>query len=327
MHNNIYMTTIDGGISLKKRSSVEISRTKTKKMYEKYNMQKDFDSSKNNKNIFFALSKNSSNSQLEKNIKQTIIIMKNEIENKKKIFQERKKNLANKFISTENIINNLKANNKLQPHIRLPLPNIDNSIIKKNNSFEYNEKSQKKIIKRLKTEINFKAQNEELFKRYSEVIESGDDDSDEKSKVINSRDISFSSNSNFILFLFFDLLIINANLYSLIIIPLSIAKDKNILKKGSNIEELFKYLNDIIYLFDFLIGLVRGYYNYEMEIVRNNKKILIHYLKKDFFTDFIEAIPFYCILKLLYRKDEVFFSYYSETKTFLIKLFFIFNKL
>ena len=280
MHNNIYMTTIDGGIILKKRSSVEISRTKTKKMYEKYNMQKDFDSSKNNKNIFFALSKNSSNSQLEKNIKQTIIIMKNEIENKKKIFQERKKNLANKFISTENIINNLKANNKLQPHIRLPLPNIDNSIIKKNNSFEYNEKSQKKIIKRLKTEINFKAQNEELFKRYSEVIESGDDDSDEKSKVINSRDISFSPNSNFILF--FDLLIINANLYSLIIIPLSIAKDKNILKKGSNIEELFKYLNDIIYLFDFLIGLVRGYYNYEMEIVRNNKKILLHYLKKIF---------------------------------------------
>ena len=164
-----------------------------------------------------------------------------------------------------------------------------------------------------------------MFKRYSEVIESGDDDSDENSKVINSRDISFSPNSNFILF--FDLLIINANLYSLIIIPLSIAKDKNILKKGSNIEELFKYLNDIIYLFDFLIGLVRGYYNYEMEIVRNNKKILLHYLKKDFFTYFIEAIPFYCILKLLYRKDEVFFSYYSETKTFLIKLFFIFNKL
>ena len=121
-----------------------------------------------------------------------------------------------------------------------------------------------------------------MFKRYSEVIESGDDDSDENSKVINSRDISFSSNSNFILFLFFDLLIINANLYSLIIIPLSIAKDKNILKKGSNIEELFKYLNDIIYLFDFLIGLVRGYYNYEMEIVRNNKKILLHYLKKIF---------------------------------------------
>ena len=57
MHNNIYMTTIDGGISLKKRSSVEISRTKTKKMYEKYNMQKDFDSSKNNKNIFLPYQK------------------------------------------------------------------------------------------------------------------------------------------------------------------------------------------------------------------------------------------------------------------------------
>ena len=30
-------------------------------------------------------------------------------------------------------------------------------------------------------------------------------------------------------------------------------------------------------------------------------------------------------IKLLYRKDEVFFSYYSETKIFLIKLFFLFK--
>jgi hypothetical protein len=192
MHNNIYMTTIDGGISLKKRSSVEISRTKTKKMYEKYNMQKDFESSKNNRNNFLALSKNSSNSQLEKNLKQTIIIMKNEIENKKKIFKEKMKNPENKLISTENVINDLKTNKILQSRTRLSLPNIETNFIKKNNSFEYNEKSQKKIIKRLKTEINFKSQNEDMFKRYSEVIASGDDDSDEKSEIINSRDIKYT---------------------------------------------------------------------------------------------------------------------------------------
>ena len=318
---NMFMTTIERGISLNKRGSVEIPRTTTKKTYEKYNIQKDFDSFKNNRNNFLALSRQSSNSQLEKNIKQTIIIMRNEIETKKKKFQEKMKNPDNKFISTENVINDLKTNKKFQSRSRLSLPNIEQ--IKKNNSFEYNEKSQKKIIKRLKTEINYKCQNEGMLKRYSEVIASGDDDSDENSEVINSRDISFSPNSNFLLF--FDLLIIIANLYSLIVIPLNIAKDKNILKKESNTQELFKYLNDIIYLFDFLISLFRGYYNYEMEIIRNNKKILWHYLKKDFFTDFIEAIPFYCLLKLLYRKDVVFFSYYSDSKTFLIKLFFLFK--
>ena len=321
VHKNLFMTTIDRGISLSKRSSHELPRTNTKKIYEKCNFQKEVSTKNNTKNNLLALSRNSSNSQIEKNLKQTIIIMKNEIETKKKIFHEKMKIPENKFITSENVINNLDENKRLQARSRLSLSNLDNQLLKKNNSFEYNEKSQKKILKRLKTEINFKNQNEDMFKRYSEVIESDDDDSEENSKVINSRNISFSPNSNIILF--FDILIIIANLYSLIVIPLSIAKNKNILKKDSNVEEIFKYLNDIIYLFDFLIGLVRGYYNYEMEIVRNNKKILIHYLKKDFFTDFIEAIPFYCLLRIFYRKEEVFYNCYSDQKTFLLKLFFI----
>ena len=321
IHKNLFMTTIDKSIQLSKRSSLEIPRTNTKKMYEKINLQKETEIYKNNnKNNFLALSKNSSNSKLEKNLKQTIIIMKNEIESKKKIFQEKMKKPENKYISNENVINNVTPNTKLQARNRLSLPNIDINSLKKTNSFEYNEKSHKKIIKRLKTEINFKFQNEDVLQRYSEVIDSGDVDSEENSKFINSRDISFSPNSNFILF--FDILIIIANLYSLIIIPLIIARDKNILKTDSNPEELFKYLNDIIYIFDFLIGLVRGYYNYEMEIVRNNKKILIHYLKKDFLTDFIEAIPFYCLLRLFYRKDVIFYNCYSDTKTFSLKLLF-----
>ena len=321
VHKNLFMTTIDRGISLSKRSSHELPRTNTKKIYEKCNFQKEVSTKNNTKNNLLALSRNSSNSQIEKNLKQTIIIMKNEIETKKKIFHEKMKIPENKFITSENVINNLDENKRLQARSRLSLSNLDNQLLKKNNSFEYNEKSQKKILKRLKTEINFKNQNEDMFKRYSEVIESDDDDSEENSKVINSRNISFSPNSNIILF--FDILIIIANLYSLIVIPLNIAKNKNILEKESNVEEIFKYLNDIIYLFDFLIGLVRGYYNYEMEIVRNNKKILIHYLKKDFFTDFVEAIPFYCLLRIFYRKEEVFYNCYSDQKTFLLKLFFI----
>ena len=220
VYKNLFMTTIGGGISLRQRSSLELPKTNTKKMLEKYNLQKDDSNKNNNKYNLLALSKNSSNSQLEKNLKQTIIIMKNEIETKKKIFQEKMKFPENKFISNENVINNLEANKRLQTCNRISLPSIDNDLLKKNNSFEYNEKSQKKIIKRLKTEINYKFQNEDMLKRYSEVIESGDDDSEENSKVINSRNISFSPNSNIILF--FDILIIIANLYSLIVIPIYI---------------------------------------------------------------------------------------------------------
>ena len=85
VHKNLFMTTIDRGISLSKRSSHELPRTNTKKIYEKCNFQKEVSTKNNTKNNLLALSRNSSNSQIEKNLKQTIIIMKNEIETKKNI--------------------------------------------------------------------------------------------------------------------------------------------------------------------------------------------------------------------------------------------------
>ena len=45
---------------------------------------------------------------------------------------------------------------------------------------------------------------------------------------------------------------------------------------------MVKYLNDLIYILDFLVSFVRGYYDYEMKIIRNNKRIIIHYLKQEF---------------------------------------------
>ena len=73
-----------------------------------------------------------------------------------------------------------------------------------------------------------------------------------------------------------------ANVYSFIVIPLSIAKNENILRKESNFKEMMNYLNDLIYILDFLVSFVRGYYDYEMKIIRNNKRIIIHYLKQEF---------------------------------------------
>ena len=98
---------------------------------------------------------------------------------------------------------------------------------------------------------------------------------------------------------------------------MNIAKNENILEKESTFKEIIKYLVDFIYLLDFLISIFRGYFNYEMKIIRDNKGILIHYLKQNFFTDLIEGIPIYSLLRIFNNKVNI------NSNAFDYKMFFI----
>ena len=100
--------------------------------------------------------------------------------------------------------------------------------------------------------------------------------SDDESKINkNYNGFSFFPNSNFIFI--FDFILIIANLYTFIVIPLNAARNKNLRERGIWIQEVLHYLIDIIFLFDFIICLFKGYYDFEMNIIRNNRKIIIIY--------------------------------------------------
>ena len=128
----------------------------------------------------------------------------------------------------------------------------------------------------------------------------------------------FSKTKTFIFF--FDLILIISNIYCIIFIPLDLARNENIFERESNYKEIMKYLADCIYLLDFVISLFRGYFNYEMSIVRDNKEILIHYLKQDFFMDLIEGIPIYSLIRLINKNNNYNYSFIFEQKIFFIKI-------
>ena len=50
----------------------------------------------------------------------------------------------------------------------------------------------------------------------------------------------------------------------------------------------------------------RGYYNYQLKLVKNNSKVLIHYLKSDFFFDLLSALPSFSLSNFLctYKKEK-----------------------
>ena len=65
----------------------------------------------------------------------------------------------------------------------------------------------------------------------------------------------------------------------------------------------------MFYIFDLILSFFRGYYNYQFEIVRNNKKIVFHYLYEFFIFDLIEAIPIYSIIRLLIKLiDKIYYD-------------------
>jgi hypothetical protein len=116
-------------------------------------------------------------------------------------------------------------------------------------------------------------------------------------------------------------MIIIANIYSFIFIPLILAKNEDIRKPSTILQEVIKCSIDIIYIMDFIITIFRGYYDNEMKIIRSNKRILIHYLKQEFFMDLIEAIPLHILIKMNILKNTSLFYGYFDPKLFFIKLF------
>ena len=249
---------------------------------------------------------------LEKNIKKEINKMK------KKISQKQKKGIQTRHTSTIHYLKNIKE--KIKNDGDLPVFPIltEEELTKKNKSFDFTEQSLINLRKKMKSKIQGKLQNMTIIKKMKNIRQSSGSESSDEEKIKNEKYISLSPNSNFLLI--FDTLLIISNLYSFIFIPLSIAKNEDILKKESTFKEFIKYLNDFIYMLDFFITFFRGYYNFEMEIIRDNKGILIHYLKQDFLNDLIEGIPVYVLIRLFYNKKKYIHYCIFDYNMFFIKL-------
>ena len=99
------------------------------------------------------------------------------------------------------------------------------------------------------------------------------------------------------------------------------------------------FFTDFITIFDIVLSFFRAYYNFEFTLIKNNKKIVKHYLVKYFFPDLISGIPVFSISHYLCNKynpdGNICFSHgidfkYNCLKGFLglkiIKLFKVLDK-
>ena len=293
-----------------KRNQKKLTQTNIQSFLNKLKMnQLNRKKSYNYKNNYSSIERLNS---IEKNIKDAINNMKIEIEKEDKDIKisstlSPKLDKNKKTFSPTLKLHYLKKKSKRSTNKKLQL-SFNEESNKKNNdfsfkkcfsnkrskSFNFNETYKIKLFTKIKKKINYDLLN---------ITYNEDDDESDKE---NDKGFSFHPNSNFIFI--FDLLLILANIFSFILLPLSIANNKDIREKDYIIKEIINYSIDIIFLLDTILGFFRGYYNFEMNIIRNNKKICSNYLKTFFIIDLIESIPIYSINKIFlkYREDILY---------------------
>ena len=331
-YNNFHMNNLEFNNRFSKRYSIELKNRKNK--YFHRIMPRINSKSFNKKYNHYISTKCFSPSieKLENNIKEVINNMKNEIKKKNEEFKvmstesfidkTMKKNFRPnpdlKFIFSNkfNNISNKKNTYLVQNNIILDLnfSFIKNNSIKRANSFDFSELAKKKIIKALrkKAKKNRKKLNKEFERNKMLQVYT------ETESISPSEGFAFHPDSIFVFI--FDIIIILANLYSFIFLPLRIAKNEDIRGADTLFDEMVLYLIDIIFISDLIISIFRGYYNDEMEIIKNNKKILIHYIEHDFFMDLFEALPINLIIKMGDFKENNIYLGYSDTKLIFLKL-------
>ena len=317
-----------------KRYSFELFQTKKRKFYQKYNFKENAENLIKNKNIKNEIKPSQLNA-IENNIKYALTNMIIKLEKTQTKASEkgflsptikRNKMLSSpelKFVFTKNKVRHKKKKQNLQSSLFIKETNFPSFSFKKKNkrqrnrSFDYNRSFTKKVIKKIKNKFSKKSYDKSTIVK--DTIISNDEDSELNE---NYYGFSFFPNSNFIFI--FDFILIIANLYTFIVIPLNAARNKNLRERNEIIHEILHYLIDLIFLLDFIICLFKGYYDFEMNIIRNNKKIIIHYLNNYLLFDFLLAIPLFTLFRLFMKPTKTFYLENSEyEKLFIMLLIFL----
>ena len=155
--------------------------------------------------------------------------------------------------------------------------------------------------------------------RIKPLYDSCDDDESDKENEDNSNVLLPYSPIIF----FLDIFLFISCFYTLFNIPLLMAKADCFCFDEKITNKILLYFIDILYIFDFCISFFRAYYNFNIKLIKKNRKIIIHYLKTDGAFDFLEAIPIFSISKYLCTTDKEVnycFKYNMSTSLILLKI-------
>ena len=228
-------------------------------------------------------------------------------------------------LSKNNI--NINKNNKRKNYTIIS-NNLNNIIMNKDNiSMKWNNKSMSinKNNISINKNLNYNS-NKEFENKFRSLIKKKElYDSFEDEEIIEELEdkyfyISPETKGIFI----FDEFILFCNLFCCFYYPIYIGKNICFCSYISSVIKVILFFTDLINIIDILLSFFRAYYNFEYRLIKKTDRIVIHYLKKYLFTDFISAIPVFsysCFLcKTKNYNEDICFSNGIDLKYNLLKM-------
>ena len=228
-------------------------------------------------------------------LKKRISRLKKTIQNKNNSDINKNKNKSSNTQSNNNNLNNsinqihtiIENNNEDTTSIK----NSDNTL-KINESKVHDNNTINSSINNSKKKLAMQRDKFRVIIRRKEIYDSMDDE-EYKEEVI---DYYINPDSWYIRI--FDSILFLASLFYFVFVPYYLSRNYFIAIESKYIRVIFLVI-DIAYIVDVIINFFRAYQNYEEHLIRKTKRIILHYIKTWFILDFIEAIPYYSILKFI----------------------------
>jgi hypothetical protein len=172
-------------------------------------------------------------------------------------------------------------------------------------------KKRKKSKNENKTDNNKKDYKRNFYKK--KLIYDSLEDSEEVNN--NDEDNFFISPENTFI-LIFDFIIVLFLIIYIIYIPLKMSYHKQNYIYIKKYDKIYFYLIDTLFIIDLLIGFFRAYYNQELKLITNSRKIVKKFFARYFIYDLISAFPF---LTLIVREYKDFIQYnINDNKDFFL---------
>ena len=110
-------------------------------------------------------------------------------------------------------------------------------------------------------------------------------------------------NPNSIFIIILDSLVFFITFYYLIYNPIYYSRYTKINSPDEfTFNEILNIIMEIILVIDFFLQFIRAYYDYDDNLIKNNRKIVIKYINSWFLIDLLCIIPFFSLLKLYHKE-------------------------
>ena len=107
--------------------------------------------------------------------------------------------------------------------------------------------------------------------------------------------------------LIIDSLILFFSIFSMFYKPLKLVLNNCDIKEtitSLSFDNISNIFIDFIFICDLIINFFKAYYNFDEQLITSGEKIILNYMKNYFIIDFICAIPYYSIIKLVAFKNH-----------------------